>query len=70
LIILLYIIDKTSTTMQNRFEQFKIYEDISGFLFNIKKLKSLGCVLFERKMLKPLKVFETYLKGDYRIGKW
>jgi len=25
----------------NKFEQFKIYEDIFGFLFSVKKLKSL-----------------------------
>jgi len=38
---LLYIIDQTITALRNRFEQFKIYEDIFGFLFNIKKLKYL-----------------------------
>ena len=41
----LYIVHKTITTLQNRFEQFKIYEDIFGFLFSIKNLKLLDCVL-------------------------
>jgi len=47
----LYIVDKAITTLQNRFEQFKIYEDIFDFLFSIKNLKLLGCVIL--KMLKP-----------------
>jgi len=47
----LYIIDKTITTLQNRFKQFKIYEDIFGFLFSIKKLKLLDCVLLKEKCL-------------------
>jgi len=54
----LYIIDKTITTLQNRFEQFKIYEDIFGFLFSIKNLKLLGCVLLKEKCLN----LEKYLK--------
>ena len=33
---LLYIIDQTITALRNRFEQFKIYEDIFGFLFSVK----------------------------------
>ena len=37
----MYIIDQTIIAFKNRFEQFKIYEDIFGFLFNIKKLKFL-----------------------------
>jgi len=37
--------------MQNRFEKFKMYEDIFGFLFSIKKLKSLGWVLLKEKCL-------------------
>jgi len=50
-LIIFYIVDKAITTLQNRFEQFKIYEDIFGFLFSIKKLKSLGCVLLKEKCL-------------------
>ena len=37
----MYIVDKAITTLQSRFEQFKIYKDIFYFLFSIKKLKSL-----------------------------
>lgn len=36
----LYIIDKAITLFQSRFEQFKIYNDIFGFLFSIEMLKS------------------------------
>jgi len=49
----LYIVDKAITALQNKFEQFKIYEDIFDFSFSIKNLKSLGCVLLKEKMLKP-----------------
>ena len=37
----LYIVDKAISSIENRFEQFQIYEDIFGFLFNFTKLKSL-----------------------------
>jgi len=57
---ILYITDKAITTLQNRFEQFKIYEDILGFLFSVKKLKSLGCVLLKEKCLN----LKKYLKHD------
>jgi len=60
LIIFLYIIDKAIITHQNKFEQFKIYEDIFGFLFSIKKLKSLDCVFLKEKCLNH----EKYLKHD------
>ena len=37
----MYIVDKTITTLESRFEQFKTYEDIYVFsLFSVKKLKS------------------------------
>jgi len=48
----LFIIDKAITILQNRFEQFKTYEDIFCFLFSIKKLKSLDCILLKKKMFK------------------
>ena len=35
----LYTVDKAITTLQCRFENFKIYEDIFGFLFSVKKIK-------------------------------
>ena len=37
----LYIVNKAISSIENRFEQFQIYEDIFGFLFNFTKLKSL-----------------------------
>ncbi|XP_045802280.1 zinc finger MYM-type protein 1-like [Trifolium pratense] len=37
----LYILDHAITSFQSRFEQFKIYQDIFGFLFSIEKLRSL-----------------------------
>ena len=51
----LYIADKTITTLQSRFEQFKIYEDIFGFLFSVKKLKLLDCTLLKEKCLNRKK---------------
>jgi len=47
----LYIVDKAITTLQNSFEQFKIYKDIFGFLFSSKKLKSFSWVLLKEKCL-------------------
>jgi len=53
----LYIIDQAIIALRNRFEQFKIYEDIFSFLFSIKKLKSLNsnnlkeyCLNLERSL--------------------
>ncbi|XP_070014487.1 uncharacterized protein [Nicotiana sylvestris] len=37
----LYIVDKAIFSLQNRFEQFEAYENIFGFLFSGKKLRSL-----------------------------
>ena len=37
----LYILDHAITSFRSRFEQFKIYQDIFGFLFSIEKLRSL-----------------------------
>ena len=56
----LYIVDKTITTLQSRFEQFKIYEDIFDFLFSVKKLKSLDYTFLKEKCLK----LEKSLKHD------
>jgi len=44
----------------NKFEQFKIYEDIFGFLFSVKKLKSLDYTFFKEKCLN----LEKSLKHD------
>ena len=38
----LYIVYQAISSIQNRFEQFTTYENIFGFLFNIKKLKYLN----------------------------
>ena len=35
----LYIVDQVIFSLQNRFDQFKEYENIFSFLFNDKKLK-------------------------------
>jgi len=56
----LYIVDKAITTLQSRFEQFKIYEDMFGFLFSVKKLKSLDYTFLKEKCLN----FEKSLKHD------
>ena len=37
----LYIVDQAIFSIESRFEQFQIYENIFGFLFNFEKLKSL-----------------------------
>jgi len=37
----IYIVDQAIFSLQNRFEQFEAYENIFGFLFNGKKLRSL-----------------------------
>ena len=37
----IYIVDQALSSLKNRFEQFQIYENIFGFLFDVKKLTSL-----------------------------
>ena len=37
----LYIVDQAISSIESKFEQFQIYENIFGFLFNFEKLKSL-----------------------------
>jgi len=51
---LLCPIDKAISTVQSRFEQFKIYEDIFCFLFSLKT-KVIRLYIFEIKMIKPWK---------------
>ena len=41
LIIIFYIVDQAIFSIESRFAQFQIYENIFGFLFNFEKLKSL-----------------------------
>ena len=54
----LYIVDKAISSVENRFEQFQIYEDIFGFLFNFTKLKSLDNDSLQKYCLK----LEDFLK--------
>ena len=54
----LYIVDKTISLIENRFEKFQIYEDIFGFLFNFTKLKSLDDDSLQKYGLK----LESFLK--------
>ena len=39
---LLAVVDMAIASLKDRFEQLNIFENIFGFLFNSKKLKSLG----------------------------
>ena len=36
-----YIVDHATSSLQSRFEQFRVYEGIFSFLFSIENLKSL-----------------------------
>ena len=56
----LYIVDKAISSIENRFEQFQIYEDIFSFLFNFTKLKSLDNDSLQKYYLK----LEDFLKHD------
>ena len=56
----LYIVDKAISSIENRFEQFQIYEDIFGFLYNFTKLKSLDDNCLQKYYLK----LESFLKHD------
>ena len=62
----LYIVDKEISSIENRFEQFQIYENIFGFPFNFTKLKSLNDDSLQKYCLK----LESFLKHDiyYDIG--
>jgi hypothetical protein len=57
----LYIIDQTISSIQSRFEQFQIYENYFGFLFNFKKLKLLDDDGLQNKCLN----LEGFLKHDF-----
>ena len=46
----LYIVDQAISSIESRFEQFQIYENISGFLFNFEKLKSLDDDSLKKKL--------------------
>nr|KYP34700.1 hypothetical protein KK1_044329 [Cajanus cajan] len=54
------IVKSIQESFRCRFEQFKLYESIFHFLFSIKNLKSLNCVLLKEKCLN----LEKSLKHD------
>ena len=54
------MVDKAISSIENRFEQFQIYEDIFDFLFNFTKLKSLDDDSLQKYCLK----LESFLKHD------
>ena len=56
----LYIVDQAITSLQSRFEQFQVYDNIFGFLFNIEKLKSLDDDTLKKYCLN----LESILKHD------
>ena len=56
----LFIVDLAISSIKSRFEQFKIYENIFGFLFCFKKLKSLDDDSLKSYCLN----LETFLKHD------
>ena len=59
----IYIVDQAISSIENRFEQFVIYENIFGFLFNLKKLKSLE----EEDLKKHCLALENFLKHDDHV---
>ena len=54
-----YLFDHAISSLQNRFEQFKIYEDNFSFLYSVKKLKLLDDIL-KKNYLN----LENFLKHD------
>ena len=53
----LYIVDQAIFSIESRFEQFQIYENIFGFLFNFEKLKLLDEDSLKKKIVLILNVF-------------
>ena len=49
-LIILYIVDQAISSIESRFEQFQMYENIFGFLFNFEKLKSLDDDSLKKKL--------------------
>ena len=56
----LYIVDRAISSIESRFEQFQIYEDIFGFLCNFEKLKALD----DNSLKKYCLNLESFLKHD------
>ncbi|XP_020245252.1 zinc finger MYM-type protein 1-like [Asparagus officinalis] len=55
----LYIIDQALTSLKDRFEQFELYEEIFGFLFNAKFM-SIG----EEKLMEHCIRLQSYLEHN------
>ncbi|KAK9053417.1 hypothetical protein SSX86_030051 [Deinandra increscens subsp. villosa] len=56
----LYIVDHAISSLKSRFDQFKEYESIFGFLFSVKKLKALSDDILKQHCLN----LENSLKHD------
>ena len=54
------IVDQSISSFESKFEQFKRYEDIFGFLHDLKKLKSLDDNCLKTSCLN----LESFLKQD------
>ena len=55
-----YTVDQAISSIESMFEQFQIYEDIFGFLFNFEKLKALD----DNSLKKYCLNLESFLKHD------
>ncbi|KAM3750799.1 hypothetical protein ACB098_04G061300 [Castanea mollissima] len=51
-------LDQAISSIESRFEQFQIYEDTFGFLFNFEKLKALD----DKRSFSKLKLIKSYLR--------
>ena len=60
----IYIVDKAISLVESRFEQFKLYEDIFGFLLNIHKLKLLDVDNLKKNYLKHESFIKHALVSD------
>ncbi|XP_021979362.1 zinc finger MYM-type protein 1-like [Helianthus annuus] len=59
----LYIVDQACVSLESRFEQFKEFDNIFGFLFSIKKLKSYNEETLEKKCID----LEKFWKHDNHV---
>ena len=56
----LYTVDQAISSIESRFEQFQMYEDIFCFLFNFEKLKTLD----DNSLKKYCPNLKSFLKHD------
>ncbi|XP_026429755.1 zinc finger MYM-type protein 1-like [Papaver somniferum] len=54
----LYIVDSAMSSFRTRFEQFQMYEEIFGFLYDLNKLKYMS----EDELMSACVALEAYLK--------